>query len=263
MASRKAEKEEARAQRVALEQQHDAVVRRRQRLYGLGAVVAVAVIVVVAAIAISSSGGGGGSGGIATGTTATQVVSDVNAELAGIPQSGNRLGKSTAPVTITYYGDLECPICRDFTLGALPQIMRSYVRTGKAKIEYRSLETASPDPSVFETQQVAAEAAGKQNREWQFLELFYNQQGAEGTDYATESYLDGLAAQVPGLNTATWKTDRTDPKLAGQVAADANAATAAQASGTPTLIITGPNGTKSLTGNVPYADASAAIQAVS
>ena len=39
---------------------------------------------------------------------------------AGIPQSGNALGNPTAPVTLEYFGDLECPICREFTLGALP-----------------------------------------------------------------------------------------------------------------------------------------------
>lgn len=263
MASRKAEKEAARVQREALEREHQALEQRKRRLYGLGAVVVVAVVVVVGAIAISSGGGGGGSGGIATGTTANQVVSDVNAELDGIPQSGNRLGKSTAPITITYYGDLECPVCRTFTLGSLPQIIQSYVRTGKAKLKYRSLQTASRDPSTFQTQQVAAEAAGRQNRQWQYLELFYNEQGAEGTPYVTESYLDGLAAQVPGLDAARWKTDRHDPKLAAQVTGDANAAAAAHADGTPTVIVTGPNGSKALTGNVSYGDASAAIQAVS
>ncbi len=41
--------------------------------------------------------------------------------VGGIPQSGNTLGAPNAPVTLQYFGDLECPICKEFTLGALPR----------------------------------------------------------------------------------------------------------------------------------------------
>ena len=108
------------------------------------------------------------------------------------------LGNPNAPVTLQYFGDLECPICKDFTLGALPPIIQKWVRTGKVKIEYRSLETATREPEVFKTQQVAALAAGKQNKMWNYLETFYHEQGEEGSGYVTESYLQGLAQQVPG-----------------------------------------------------------------
>ena len=36
----------------------------------------------------------------------------------------------------------------------------------------------------------------------------YNEQGAEGTNYVTESYLQGLAKQIPGLNFKKWMSDR-------------------------------------------------------
>ena len=264
MASRKAEKEAARAQREALERQQQAAALRRRRLYGLAAVIAAAVVVVVGAIIVSSSGGGdSGATGIVTGTTANENVSEVTTLLDGIPQSGNQLGKSSAPVSMDYYGDLECPICRDFTLGGLPQIIQTYVRSGKLKIHYRSLQTATRDATTFQTQQTAALAAGQQRRLWQFIELFYRQQSQEGTPYVTESYLQGIAKQVPGMKLATWKTDRQDPKLAGVLTTDSTAAQTAGASGTPTLVITGPNGTKTLEANVSFADASQAIQAVS
>ena len=51
---------------------------------------------------------------------------------------------------------------------------------GKVKVVYRSFCTATcngPDPSVFNTQQVAGLAAGKQNKFWQYTELFYHEQG--------------------------------------------------------------------------------------
>ena len=80
------------------------------------------------------------------------------------------------------------------------------------KIEYRSMETATREPEVFDTQQVAALAAGKQNKMWNYLETFYHEQGEESSGYVTESYLQGLAQQVTGLNLATWTNDRSDPR---------------------------------------------------
>ena len=71
-----------------------------------------------------------------------------------------------------------------------------------------------PDPSVFNTQQVAGLAAGKQKKFWNYTELFYHQQGQEKTTYVTENYLQGLAKQIPGLNLTTWQTDRNDQSLA-------------------------------------------------
>ena len=48
---------------------------------------------------------------------------------------------------------------------------------------------------------------------WNYLELFYHQQGEENTGYVTERYLQELAQQVPGLNLATWTRDRSEPAL--------------------------------------------------
>src|SRR5262249_58543254 len=131
--------------------------------------------------------------------TSAAATRAVNSELAGIPQTGNELGSSSAKVTMDYYGDLECPVCKDFTLGALPQVISKQVRPGTLQIRYRSLETATRDPSTFATQQVAALAAGRQNRMWQYLEPFYREQGQEGTDYVNDSLLSTLTAQASGL----------------------------------------------------------------
>ncbi|MGH2832858.1 MAG: hypothetical protein ACRDK2_08795 [Solirubrobacteraceae bacterium] len=46
------------------------------------------------------------------------------------------------------------------------------MRTGKVKIEYRSLETATRELEAFSTQQVTALVAGKQSLMWHYVELF-------------------------------------------------------------------------------------------
>jgi protein-disulfide isomerase len=158
-------------------------------------------------------------------------------ELRGIPQSGDTLGDHDAPVTLQYFADLECPICREFDLGALPALVKKYVRTDELKIEYHSLETSTREPEVFETQQVAALAAGRQDKMWYFVELFYHEQGEEDSGYVTESYLRNLGQQVPGLNLARWTSDRNDSALGDEVANDARAANNEGFTGTPSFLI--------------------------
>jgi len=269
MASRTKQKEEARARRLAEERARVERVRRQRRLQMVGGIVAGAVIVVVALVLISSgSGGAAKETGLQSGTKANATATSVDQMFAGISQGGNRLGQPNAPVTMTYYGDYECPVCQAFTLqGGFPQLVANDVRSGKVKVVYRSFCTATcggPGESVFNTQQVAGLAAGRQNLFWQFTELFYREQGQEDTGYVNESYLDGLAQQIPGLSISAWKTARNDPNLAAQVASDQNSAKQIGVSGTPTLIFSGPKGQAAASQAVPtYAQLESVIKQVS
>src|ERR1035441_10425272 len=223
--TRKQRREQARAERKAMEEAEAAGAARRTRLTQLGVVAAVVVVVVV--VILVATGGGSKSAAPKVGsTTATKAA-----------QKGNVLGSPTAPVTLQYFGDLECPICKDFTLGALPTVIQKWVRPGKLKIEYRSLETATREPETFKLQQIAALAAGNQSKMWNFIELFYHEQGEESSGYVTEKYLQGLAQQVPGLSLATWTTDRNSATFANQVASDAQAANNAGFTGTPSFLL--------------------------
>jgi protein-disulfide isomerase len=232
--TRKQRRDQARAQRKAMEEAAAAGAVRRTRLTQLGIVAAVVVIAIVVVLIAT----GGSSKKIPTTKhEQNQVVNEVTSLVGGIPQNGNVIGSPTAPVTIQYFGDLECPICQKFTLGALPTVIQKWVRTGKVRIEYRSLETATREQEVFKSQQVAALAAGKQNKMWNYIETFYHEQGEEDSGYVTEKYLQGIASQVPGLNLSQWTTDRGDPKLAEQVTTDAQAANNAGFTGTPSFLI--------------------------
>jgi protein-disulfide isomerase len=263
VASRTKQKEEARARRLAEEQARAERARRDRRLRMLSGVVLGALAIVAVAIAVSS-GGGGGSKGLKQGKEASQTVTQVEQLLSGIPQSSSVLGNPKAPVTLTYYGDLECPICQEFTLSSFQQLVANEVRSGKVKVDYRAFQTATPDATTFQTQQVAALAAGKQQRFWNFVELFYHEQGQEGSGYVTESYLQGLAKQIPGLNLVNWQADRNDPSLVNQVQADMQSGTAIGVTGTPTLIFKGPHGQATPSQAVPtYAQLQQAIQKVS
>jgi protein-disulfide isomerase len=237
--TRKQRREQAREQRKALEEAEAATAQRRKRLIQLGSVAA-AVIVIIAVILVATSGGGSDETKLPpTKGSVTQVpaVKEVSSLIGGIPQKGNTLGSPSAPVTMQYFGDLECPICKDFTLGALKPLVEKYVRAGKLRIEYRNLQTATREPETFRNQQIAAMAAGKQNKAWYYIELFYHQQGQEDSGYVTEKYLQTLAQQVPGLNLATWTADRGNGEFTNTITSDAQLANNSGFTGTPSFLI--------------------------
>jgi protein-disulfide isomerase len=233
--TRKQRREQAREQRKAVEEASVAQSAQRKRLIQLGGVAGV--VVVIIAIILIATGGGSKGAPAPKSPEANAAATEVISLLQGIPQSGNVLGQPNAPVTLQYFGDLECPFCKQFTLGALPTIIKKYVRTGKVKLEYRSMQTATRERETFQTQQVAALAAGKQNLMWHYVELFYHEQGQEDSGYVTESYLQGLASQVPGLNLGEWSASRNDPVYANQVISDAQAANQNGFTGTPSFLI--------------------------
>jgi protein-disulfide isomerase len=232
---------------------------RRKRLQTFAALAAVVVVALVAFIAVSSLGGGGSALKANVGTHAADV-SRVKSLLDGIPESGNTLGYPIAPVTVTEYGDLVCPICYEFSQTSEPQFIAEDVRTGKVRLTFRGFETASATANAGEyvATQVAARAAGLQGRAWYYIMLMYDEQpqtingaDAETIPYITTAYLQKIAEQVPGLNLLKWQKDLSDPALIAEVKADEAAAKSAGVTGTPTVFATGSKGTQEGPEGVP------------
>lgn len=144
----------------------------------------------------------------------SRATRKVEALLGGIPQEGQTLGAPTAPVTMQLFAELEDYSSEGWFLGYLPAIIREFVRTNVLKIEYRAFKTNTIGSEMFVKQQAAALAAGAQDKLWNYAYTFYLEQGKERTPYATESFLDNIARQVPELNLQRWDTDRNaDPRI--------------------------------------------------
>ena len=246
--ARRVAEEQARAEPVAQGRASDDGLQRTQRLQMLGGVVIVALAVAAVAIAVSAGGNStpnakpARSGQTCTGSTDSAICS----LLSGIPESGNVLGNANAPVTVTEFGDLECSICKELATGGVENdLISKDVRSGKVKLVYRSLETATsgaPNPAIFGLQQAAAYAAGQQDKAWYYIEFFYHYQGPEDTGYVNQTYLNNLAKHVPGLNFSRWLSASHSQALLTEVSTDETAATGKGFSTTPTLLITGPKG---------------------
>ena len=149
------------------------------------------VVALVALAAVMGVAGCGGKDKASSGSSGGAVtsVSEVRSLLSGIPQKGNVLGKPNAPVTMYEYVDYQCPFCRQFSTGPLRTVIKDYVRTGNVKLIAQTLSFVGPD-SVKAAR--AAAAAGQQNKQWEFTELWYFNQGQENSGYATDGFVDKI-----------------------------------------------------------------------
>ena len=159
---------------------------RTSMLARLGMLAGLAVVIVVVAVVVAGSGGGSSSH-----TSATPAATE--SALKGIPQSGIALGSPKAPVTMVEFADLQCPFCAQYHRDVFPTLLNRYIRTGKLRVELHLLRFIGPDSDKLA--RVAA-AASEQNRMWQFVSLAYARQGTENSGYATQQFIDKLAADA-------------------------------------------------------------------
>lgn len=187
MASRIEQKERARAARMAAEEAERRSARRRTSLLRLGLVLGLAAVVVVVAVVVSSGGNDTKTPGSGGGSAA---VADVNALFKGIPQDGITLGDPKAKTTLVEFADLQCPYCAQYNDKAMPAVVKQYVRSGRLQYELRLRSFLGNDSTRAAG---AAAVAAKENRLFQFADLFYRRQGEENTGYVTADFIRGVA----------------------------------------------------------------------
>jgi protein-disulfide isomerase len=233
--SAKKDREKRREERLQRESEA-AESARRQRLIKLGSAAAfLAIVAVAVAVVVSQSQTSGGD-------TELENVAEVETNLANIPQDKLTLGLATAKVKLVEFGDLQCPICRDFAVKVLPELIENKIRTGEARLEFRNFPILGPES---EAAAPAAVAAGEQNRGWDFIELFYKNQGTENTGYVTEEFLTSIAKGAKVVDIPRWNRDRESSSARNEVARTTHEAEDLGFGGTPSFAVEGP-GTKGL-----------------
>jgi protein-disulfide isomerase len=228
---------------------------RNTRVLMIGAPLLAAIIIIVLLVALSSGSG-----------SAPHKVKDVKGRaaakslLGGITQRALALGSATAPVQIHEFADLQCPLCRQFDSSSAPDVIRSLVKTGEAQLVYEPLPVLGGDST---TAARSLEAAADQGKGWQFLTLFYANQGDENSGYVTTPFLDSIAGAA-GLNMTQYHHDlKANAHIYNTEIDTAKAAAKGYGfTGTPSFRIIGPKGTRELTKLPNAAAISAAVAAV-
>jgi protein-disulfide isomerase len=253
MATRKEQKDQLRAHRLRQEAEEQAK-RRRQRLVQYGSAAAFLAICAVAILIIVSQSGGGSAG------SGTKDAGLIERQLKGIPQDGTVLGEPKAKVTVIEYGDLQCPVCKDFSLEVSPDLITDVVRKGTADYDFRQFTIIGPDSTDAAK---AALAAGEQGRYWNYVELFYRNQGTENSGYVTDDFLTNVAegAGVPDID--KWNQDRQSSKWDSELSKVQSEAQSLGINSTPTIVVEGPGGTKVVgSGVLPLSQIQSAIKSV-
>jgi protein-disulfide isomerase len=233
--TRKERRTSARAER---ERAAAARARQRQRLWILGGVLALAAVIVVV-IAIAASGGGNDTPAKKTGEVLPGQI-ETNARFAAIPQRGIAVGNPNAPLTLVEFADLQCPFCREYSVNVMPELVRKYVKTGKLRMEFRNVAFIGDDS--LRAAQMAG-AAALQNKLWQFVELFYLNQGEENSGYVTDDFLTRLGSAVRGLNVPRALADRSEASVQRALTEAQTEWQIAGFNGTPSFLL-GPTGGK-------------------
>lgn len=202
-----------------------------------------AAVVVLAGIGIGLAFAlSGGGGGIPSGTPTTGRIdanslpgaADIHSLYQGIPQHGLTLGKPDAPVTMVMFIDLQCPVCKEFEITAMPTIVKNYIRTGKVKLELKPWAFIGSDS--FKARKTLI-AASYQNRAFDFAGVLYVNQQPENSGWVTDSMLAQIAASVPGLNVPKVFAAQSSPQTSQIATQVDDLAKTDGVSGTPTILI--------------------------
>jgi hypothetical protein len=194
-------------------------------------------------------------------------ISEAQELFGGVPQEGDRLGSSDAPVTIQVFNDLQCSSCRDDFLRTVPGLMEKYVRSGDVKLLWRHYSNSeSPQELGF----YGAEAAAEQGYGWQFIYLFFRTQ-EEANRFKTPKLFEGFEKSIAGgveeLEIEEWDSELEKAKVS-------DSAIQKRLEGYEELgrdlgirvgqgmVVSGPNGTKTLQEGPSLAEVKRAIAEV-
>ena len=134
-------------------------------------------------------------------------IAEAQELFGGIPQEGDRLGSDDAPVTIQVFNDIQCSSCRDDFLSTIPTLTEKYARPGDVKLLWRHYSNAErPQELGF----YGAEAAADQGYGWQYVYLFFRTQ-EEAKRFTSERAFNDFTKSVAGgveeLDIEEWELD--------------------------------------------------------
>ncbi len=164
----------------------------------------------------------------------------------GLGLPGHAAGPADALVTVVVFSDFECPYCARM----VPTIHRLRKERPDVRVVYRHMPLTSHDGADLAAE--AAVVAGRAGKFWAFHDQIFAKMG---TPLTRAVVLD--AGKAVGLDRKELAAALDDHRYRDLVLAEAGAAGALGASGTPTLFVNG----MPIAGAVPYEQLSLVIDA--
>ena len=160
---------------------------------------------------------------------------------ATIELRGDRpsLGSEDAPVTVIEFTDYQCPFCKRFNQATFTSLKRDYMDTGKVRWLVFDLPLGFHANARQAAQ--AARCAGEQGKFWEMRDtLFLNSAHLEPAKLKRYG-------QIVGLDQQAFEACLSSDRYLEQIDQDAQVASEARITGTPTFVI-GPTAADAITG---------------
>ncbi|MBN4053430.1 thioredoxin domain-containing protein [Haliea sp. AH-315-K21] len=142
-------------------------------------------------------------------------------------------GEADAPLTITVYGDFQCPNCaNEATL--IAQAWQQIGQRSRLVFRHYPLDTY---PHSFEAARYA-EAAGRQGMFWELYNMLYSDQGSWAVLPDATVAFEDYAAQL-GLDIEQLRADAGLPEIREKILADQRGGNRAGVRSTPTMFFNG------------------------
>lgn len=168
---------------------------------------------------------------------------EVQQLIGGIEQQGDRLGDSDAPITIDVFTDVQAPEGAEYQADVVDPLVVEYARTGQAVIVLRHYPLG-PKPITFGG--IASEAAGLQDRQWQYAELFMRNLDEVPEQGVSQDFLNEVASSVPELEVVQWERDNGGTEATELADQDEALGTQLKLPADPAVVVGGPGGSKQL-----------------
>jgi protein-disulfide isomerase len=186
-----------------------------------------------------------------------EEAGEVQQLIAGIRQLDDRLGPEDAPVSIEVFIDIQIPSGAQYMADVVDPLIEEYVRTEEANMILRHFPLG---PKPVTEGSIAAEAAGFQDRQWQFAELYARNLELAPEQGITQGFLNEVAAVVPKLDVTQWEEDVESGEAEELAAADEQIAAESAFSAAPAVIVTGAGGTEVMEDGPSLEEVEAAIE---
>jgi protein-disulfide isomerase len=145
-----------------------------------------------------------------------------------------------APVTIVEFSDFQCPNCGRFARNTAPQIVEEYIETGKVNMVYKHFPIRGPDSIAAS---LASQCANEQGKFWEFHDLLFNNQEAEGSGWASPANMKEFASEL-GLDRERFDSCLDSERYSSFVENDFAFAREISATGTPTFMVVKSDGSE-------------------
>jgi protein-disulfide isomerase len=173
--------------------------------------------------------------------SATQApVISITPEVINAKVDGLHLGDPNAPVKIDVYEDFRCVACLNYTQSYEPQIIQTYVETGKVYYTFHSFIVIDGNDGTNASYQSAnaAMCAAEQGRFWDYHDTLFANQVTESASLFTDERLV-IMAQNLNLDMTAFNQCFQAKRYATEIQNDISQARTLNLTFTPSILVDG------------------------